>query len=104
MKNSPSASDAADDHASADEQHRRLREQRQEREHRHVDRALPVRRHRAGGTRVSERVARTRLALALLLRERLDDVDADDVLLGDGGDVGRVFCWTSRSTGCETWL
>ena len=39
------------DHAPADEQHRRLREQRQEAEHRHVERALPIRLHALARTR-----------------------------------------------------
>ena len=38
----------------------------------------------------SERVGEL-LELVLLLRERLDDVDADDVLLGDRGDVGHLL-------------
>ena len=67
----------------------RLREQRQEREQRHVDRALAERAHR----RVedgSRRALEQRLA-ALLLRERLDDVDADDRLLGDRRDVAELL-------------
>ena len=72
-----------------DEQHGGLREQRQEGEQRHVDRALPVRAHRRLEDR-SGRALELRLA-ALLLRERLDDVDADDRLLRDRRDVAELL-------------
>ena len=76
-------------HPRADEQDGRLREQRQEREERHVHRALPVRAHRLPEQRL---VAAAELRLLRgLLRERLDDVDADDVLLGDRRDVGELL-------------
>ncbi len=77
---------AARDHAGADEQDERLREQRHERDEWHVRRTLAVHLQR-----LVEDELRPVLELLLLrglLREGLDDVDADDVLLGDGGDVG----------------
>ena len=88
-KNAPTRQAAAGDHPAADEQHGRLREQRHEREQRHVERALPVRPHALGedGLRPPRELRR----LVLLLRERLDDVDADDVLLGDRRDVGHLL-------------
>ena len=56
---------------------------------RHVERALPVRAQRLLEDRLG---ARGELRpLLRLLRERLDDVDADDVLLGDGRDVGELL-------------
>jgi len=66
-----------------------LREQRQEREQRHVERALSI----GVDTPVEDGAGRLfEAALARrLLRERLDDVDADDRLLGDGGDVGKLL-------------
>ena len=48
----------------ADEQHGRLREQRQEREQRHVERALPVRVDASARRRRSERVVELRLLAA----------------------------------------
>jgi hypothetical protein len=69
------------DHPRADEQHGRLRDQRQEREERDVRRALPVRLER-----LVEHELRARaklLDLGRLLCEGLHDVDADDVLLRD---------------------
>ena len=80
---------AVDHHPAADEDHRRLREQRQEREQRDVERALLVRRDALPEDRLG-RTLELRL-LGLLLRERLDDVDADDVLLGDGRDVRHLL-------------
>ena len=80
---------AVDDLVAAVQEHRRLREQRDERDQRHVEGALPVREDA-----LSEDRLRPHLELRLLrrlLRERLDDVDADDVLLGDGGDVGHLL-------------
>ncbi len=77
------------DHPRADEQDGRLREQRQEGEERHVGRALPVRADRLPEQRL---VADAELRLLRrLLRERLDDVDADDVLLRDRRDVGELL-------------
>ena len=86
---SPSESVAVRDHAAADEQDRRLREQRQEAEQRDVERALPVRLHALHEDGLGA-LLELRL-LGALLRERLDDVDADDVLLGDGRDVGHLL-------------
>ena len=80
---------AVGDHAPADEQDRRLREQRQEAEHRDVERALPVRLDAQREDLLGAPLEL--LLLGLLLRERLDDVDADDVLLGDGRDVGHLL-------------
>ena len=80
---------AADDHASRDEQHGALRDERQEGEQRHVDRALAERAHRRVEDR-SRRALEHRLA-ALLLRERLDHVHADDRLLGDRRDVAELL-------------
>ena len=77
---------AASDHARADEQHCCLREERDERHERHVRRALPVRAQRLVEDELG--ASRELLQLGGLLRERLHDVDADDVLLGDGRDVG----------------
>ena len=77
---------AVGDHPRADEQHGRLREQRHERDQRHVDRALPVRAERLLEDELGADAEL--LLLGRLLRERLDDVDADDVLLRDGRDVG----------------
>ena len=76
-------------HAAAVEKHDRLGDQRQEGEQRDVERPLPV-----GVDRTPEDalglLAELR-GLVLLLGERLDDVDADDVLLGHGGDVGELL-------------
>ena len=80
---------AVRDHPRADEQDGRLREQRQEREKRHVGRSLPV-----GADRLREErlvPAAELLLLGRLLRERLHDVDADDVLLRDRRDVGELL-------------
>ena len=94
---------AVRDHARADEQHGGLREQRHERDQRHVGRALAVRAQRlledALGAAVELRL------LGRLLRERLDDVDADDVLLGDRRDVGELLLHVAqrrvRRRGCS---
>ena len=80
---------AVDDHPARGEENGALREQRQEGEQRHVERALAERAHGlledgAGGA------LELRLA-AILLRERLDDVDADDRLLGHGRDVAQLL-------------
>ena len=77
------------DHPRAEEKHGRLREQRQEREERYVGRALPVRPDRLGEQRVV--AGRELLLLGRLLRERLDDMDADDVLLRNGRDIGELL-------------
>ena len=77
------------DHPRTDEQHRGLGQQWQEGEERHVRRALPV---RADGLSEERLVpAPELLLLGRLLRERLHDVDADDVLLGDRRDVGELL-------------
>ena len=88
-KKSVEAELAVDDHAAAHEDHRRLRDEREEREHRHVERALPVRVHAPMEDAV--RAVDELLLLVRLLRERLDDVDADDVLLGDRRHVGHLL-------------
>ncbi len=80
---------AVDHHPAADEDHRRLGEQRQEREQRDVERALPVRRDALAEDGLGGSLE-LRL-LGLLLRERLDDVDAHDVLLGHGRDVRHLL-------------
>ena len=74
-----------DDHPAADEEHERLRDERQEREQRDEERPLPVRGERlredgVGG--ITEA-----LGAASLLRERLDDVHAGDRLLRDDRDL-----------------
>jgi len=74
------------DHARAGKQYRSLREQRNEGDQRHIERALPVRLERSREHRLGADAEL--LLLRGLLRECLDDVDADDVLLGDGRDVG----------------
>ncbi len=76
-------------HPGAGEQHARLREQRHERDQRDVEGALPVRLHGLAEDRLGAGVE-LRL-LGGLLREGLDDMDADDVLLGDGRDVGELL-------------
>ena len=80
---------AVHDHPAGGEEDGALREQRQEREQRHVERALP---ERADGLLEdgAGRALELRLA-AILLRERLDDVDADDRLLGHGRDVAELL-------------
>ncbi len=85
MKNAPSVSEPDIDHPSRGEQHERLRDERHERQERHVQRPLPVRGQRLLEDRVG-RLAEVLLA-ARLLRERLHDVDAGDRLLGDDGDL-----------------
>ena len=80
---------AARDQASPDQEDRGLREERQEAEHRHVERALAVRldaerEHLLGAPLELQLLGR-------LLRERLHDVDADDVLLRHGRDVGHLL-------------
>ena len=77
---------AVDHHPGADEEHCRLCEQRHERDQRDVERALPVRAERLVEDEL--RADAELLLLGRLLRERLDDVHADDVLLRDGRDVG----------------
>ena len=77
------------DHVPADVEDRCLREQRQEAEQRDVERALSVRLDAE-----CEHLFRAPLELRLLARllcEGLDDMDADDVLLGDRRDVGHLL-------------
>ena len=76
---------AGDDEATGGEQDRGLRDHRQEREQRHVQRALPERAHSRVEDR-SRRLLELRLP-PLLLRERLHDVHTDDRLLGDRRDL-----------------
>ena len=77
---------AVRDHARPGEQDGRLRDERHERDERHVERALPVRLERPPEHGLGAEAEL--LLLGRLLRERLHDVDADDVLLGDRRDVG----------------
>ena len=80
---------AARHHPRADEQHCALGEERYPRDERHVHRPLPV-----GLQRLPEDVLGARMELRRLLRllgERLHHVDAHDVLLGDGRDVGQLL-------------
>ena len=77
---------AVHDHPPADEDHGGLRDEREERQHGNVDRALAVRVHAASEDALGR--CGELLLLVRLLRERLDDVDADDVLLGDRRHVG----------------
>ncbi len=82
----PERERSGDDHPTRGEQHERLSDERQEREQRHVERALPV-----GVDRPLEDGVRCGIEVRgppLLLRERLDDVDARDRLLGDDRDLG----------------
>jgi hypothetical protein len=82
------------DHAGTREEHCGLREQRDERDERHVRRTLAVR-----PQRLLEDVLRAACELLLLGRllcERLHDVDADDVLLGHGRDVGELLLHVSQ--------
>src|SRR6266487_1979285 len=83
------------DHARADEQHCRLSDERHPRDQGDVEGALPVRLDRLVEDRLG--TGPELLALARLLCERLDDVDADDVLLGDGGDVGELLLDLAQS-------
>ena len=76
---------AGDDPMPPDEEHSGLREDGQEGEERDVERALTG---RADGLGENGFIPPRELLLLLrLLGERLDDVDAHDVLLGDGGHV-----------------
>ncbi len=70
-------------------QHEGLREERDERDERHVGRALAVRTKRLleHGLRPPQELR----LLGGLLRKGLHDMDADDVLLGDGRDVGELL-------------
>ena len=90
---------AVHDHPPADEQHRPLREQGQEREQWHIERTLAVGRDALPEDRL--RPVLELLLLGLLLRERLDDVDADDVLLGDGRHVGELLLHVSQGRVCD---
>ena len=81
---------AVRDHVAADEQDRRLREQRQEAEERDVEAPAAGSRFTLS-TKTSSDLALELRLLGRFLRERLDDVDADDVLLGDGRDVGHLL-------------
>ena len=80
---------AGGDHLRADEQHRGLRQQRDERDQRHVLRALPVRLQRLLEDELGAQPEL--LLLRRLLCERLDHVDSDDVLLDDRGHVGQLL-------------
>ena len=82
------------DHPAADEEDARLHDQRQEREQGHVERALLVRVDAAVEDPLG--AVGELVELVPLLRERLDDVDADDVLLGDGGDVRHLLLHVSQ--------
>ncbi len=76
---------ARDDHPSADEQHESERDHRKEREQGDVDGALAIRRERLREDGVGGGCEAIRPPV--LLRERLDDVNAGDRLLGDGRDL-----------------
>ena len=88
-KNAPSESEPGDHHAAGDEQHERLRDERQERQQRDVEGALPVRRERLREDGVGR--GGEPLRAALLLGERLDDVHAGDRLLRDRRDVRELL-------------
>jgi hypothetical protein len=78
-----------EDHPAADEEDRRLREQRHEAEDRHVERPLAV-----GEDALCEDRVGAPLELLLLLAflgERLDHVHADDVFLGDRRHVRHLL-------------
>ena len=77
------------DHGRADEEDGRLGEHRHERDQRHVERPLAIRLH--GLAEHCLRAVPELRLLGRLLREGLDDVDADDALLRDGGDVGELL-------------
>ncbi len=74
-----------DDHAARREEHERLGDEWKERQQRDVERPLPVRGERLAEHRV--RGTAEALRAPVLLRERLDDVDAGDGLLGDDCDL-----------------
>src|SRR6266508_1130108 len=80
---------SACDHSPAGEQDSRLHGEGQEREQRHVEGALLVR----VDTALEDALGALRELpeLVPLLGEGLDDVDADDVLLGDRRDVGHLL-------------
>ena len=86
-------------HPRTDEQHRRLREQRHDRDQRDVRRALPVRPQRLLEHEL--RAVAELLLLGRLLRERLDDVDADDVLLRHRRDVGEALLHVAQRRMCD---
>ena len=82
------------DHAGSDEQDRALRHQRDPGDQRHVERTLAIRPDRLREDGLGAAVELR--ALLRLLRERLDDVDADDVLLGDGRYVRELLLYVAQ--------
>ena len=82
----PERERAGDDHPTRGEEHERLGDERQEGQQRDVERSLSV-----GVDRPLEDGVRCGIEVRgppLLLRERLDDVNARDRLLGDDRDLG----------------
>src|SRR5207237_3472522 len=80
--------------AGSDEQDRALRDQRDPGDQRHVERTLAIRPDRLREDGLGAAVELR--ALLRLLRERLDDVDADDVLLGDGRYVREPLLYVAQ--------
>ena len=86
-------------HPGSDQEHGGLRQHGHPRDERHVQGSLTV-----GAQRLLEHRlgAHAELGRFLwLLRERLDDVDADDVLLGDRGDVGELLLDVAQRRVCD---
>ena len=93
---------AGDDHPTRGEQHERLRDERQEREERHVERALPV-----GGERLRRRRCSPRPSKRSARRSSCaNDLTTWTPVIDSSATVATSasVCWTSRSTGCETRL
>ena len=93
-KKLPERERARDDHAAGDEQHRALRDKRQEGQQRDVEGPLPVRRE--GLLEDGVGGARELVQAVLLLREGLHDVDADDALLRDRRDVRELLLYVAE--------
>ena len=99
---SPSESVPLRDHPPADEQDRGLREQRQEAEHRDVERALAV---RLDAQREHlPRSARSNFACSA--SSCANDLTTWTPTMFSSATVATsaIFCCTSRSSGCDTWL
>ena len=99
--NGPIVERAVRDHPRADEQHGRLREQRQEREERHVGRALPV---RADRLREERLVAAANFASSAGSCANALTTWTPTMFSSETVATSASFCWTSRSVGCATWL
>ena len=99
----PTRERAVRDHPAADEQHGGLREQRQEGEQRHVDRALPVRARRVC---VEDRLRARASNFACSAGSCANDLTTWTPTMFSSATVATSasFCCTSRSIGCETWL